>query len=118
MIIDNSYLRLKQHWSMKKFPNFGLLVSIRSNKFQEAVSNTFFAAWIIKPTKNEIKKEKDSNGNLLEKPLKLFSRKSFTMLKDNLSWVNIISMVLEKQEKEGINKVSYMNFLTVIMKIY
>ena len=47
-------------------------------------------------------KEKDSNGNWMEKSLKkIFSHKSFTLLKDNLSWVNIISMVLEKQEKEG-----------------
>lgn len=70
----------------------------------EKISKIWPLKIFIKSTKNEIFKEKESNGNWFEKQFrKLFPRNSFfTLLKDNLSWVNIISMVLEKQEKEDI----------------
>ena len=51
-------------------------------------------------TDTKIEKEKKDSKSWFQI---LFPRKTYTMLKDNLSWVTIITMLLEKQEKEGNN---------------
>ena len=51
-------------------------------------------------TETMIEREKEERRRWYQN---IFPRKTYTMLKDNLSWVTIITMLLEKQEKEGNN---------------